>query len=155
MKNSQKINQRKASRARKPLQKFGYSVLGQMRALVFGPIAPNQKSANYFGYNVSKFGNSALGQMRALFSNNRLLLSRAEYTSYITSNIRIQAFSPDITSEFWIILELIIGGYVLRNLISQKMKNDSFEQFHSAEKCKRGTLYDFLNIYYVAKYFKN
>ena len=28
--------------------------------------------------------------------------------------------------------------------ISEKNFNDIFEQFHSAEKCKRGTLWDFL-----------
>ena len=36
-----------------------------------------------------------------------------------------------------------------------QMKNDNFEQSHSAEKSERGYPLGFSNIYYVPKYQKN
>ena len=36
--------------------------------------------------------------------------------------------------------------------ISKKSKNEIFGQCHSAEKCKRGDLSEFLNLHFIAKH---
>ena len=71
------------------------------------------KEAFCAGKTLQKFGYSGWDKCEHLFSNLRLLLSETEYTSEITSKIRIKRFTPDITFKFRI-LKKNIGGYVLR-----------------------------------------
>ena len=65
------------------------------------------KEAFRAGKTLQKFGYSGWEKCEHLFSNLRLLLSETEYVSEITSKIRIQRFTPDITFKFRIVLKKI------------------------------------------------
>ena len=95
-----------------------------------------------------RFRYSVLRHIRALFSNPRLLFSKTQYTSDITSKNRKYAIFSNLHSEsfekkyWWLYIEKTY----------YQTEHDNFEQPHSAEQCKKRDPLGIFNIHSVAKY---